>query len=501
MNFRQRNMMWRLYFTKIALEAFGVTIIPSISTPSPVMDTSPCHSMQIQTPNHGLLRATRKPNIQNQVPNMHFIKSIRIEGFWGDKSVNIDFDPEVNFLIGVNGSGKTTIINLISAILRCDYSYLAHSPFNFAEIRLGSHQHKKIPVIEVEKDSSSKARFSQIDFRVRDMVSGERTTYSPDDFYTQMDLLQHYEEDYLRSRRHNRKSYEHRQELLERLNSLVNITWLSIHRSSVSRQRSDEESYDTTVDRKTQEIANSFARYFSLLAANAADETRKFQEFMFLSLLYKQRAGFGQFSEIDVSSEKAEIIKIFKQFGLNEKDFMSPVNSHFRAVQKAQETLRSDERIGLEHITALTDTMRVHDVVEEWQMLQQRHTNIFSPKTQFLEIINKLFVRKSLSFNERNQPVVETQSGKTFGPEYLSSGEKQLFILLGETLLQENAPCIFIADEPELSLHVSWQSEIVRNMVALNPSAQLIFATHSPDVVGPFSKNVIKIEGCINDLS
>lgn len=39
----------------------------------------------------------------------------------------------------------------------------------------------------------------------------------------------------------------------------------------------------------------------------------------------------------------------------------------------------------------------------------------------------------------------------------LSSGEKQLFILLTEALLQRECNYLFIADEPELSLHVKWQ--------------------------------------------
>jgi len=38
-------------------------------------------------------------------------------------------------------------------------------------------------------------------------------------------------------------------------------------------------------------------------------------------------------------------------------------------------------------------------------------------------------------------------------------------------------------DEPELSLHVDWQRRLVENMTLLNPSAQYIFATHSPEIM------------------
>jgi len=79
----------------------------------------------------------------------------------------------------------------------------------------------------------------------------------------------------------------------------------------------------------------------------------------------------------------------------------------------------------------------------------------------------------------------------------LSSGEKQLLIILGQSLLQENINHIYIADEPELSLHVEWQEKLVNSLKSVNPNSQIIFATHSPDIVGDFSNSVIKVEKAI----
>ena len=80
-----------------------------------------------------------------------------------------------------------------------------------------------------------------------------------------------------------------------------------------------------------------------------------------------------------------------------------------------------------------------------------------------------------------------------FKPSNLSSGEKQIVILLSEILLQENKNVLFIADEPELSLHIDWQREIISAMHELNKNAQLIFATHSPEVVSKWKNNVINM--------
>lgn len=54
-----------------------------------------------------------------------------------------------------------------------------------------------------------------------------------------------------------------------------------------------------------------------------------------------------------------------------------------------------------------------------------------------------------------------------------------------------------MADEPEISLHVAWQETLAHNIKILNPAAQIIFATHSPDVVGPDQNKLIQMERCI----
>ena len=80
----------------------------------------------------------------------------------------------------------------------------------------------------------------------------------------------------------------------------------------------------------------------------------------------------------------------------------------------------------------------------------------------------------------------------------LSSGEKQLFILLTEALLQKNKPYLFIADEPELSLHIGWQKQILKELLKLNSNAQIIVATHSPEVAGSFPENIINMKNIIS---
>jgi len=111
-----------------------------------------------------------------------------------------------------------------------------------------------------------------------------------------------------------------------------------------------------------------------------------------------------------------------------------------------------------------------------------------------VKIINSMMQRKEFSINAQNELQIITQSGKDLPLHRLSSGEKQLLIVLGEALLQEKQPWVYIADEPELSLHVKWQESLVENLRAINPNSQIIFATHSPDVVSIFGDKVFDME-------
>ena len=109
--------------------------------------------------------------------------------------------------------------------------------------------------------------------------------------------------------------------------------------------------------------------------------------------------------------------------------------------------------------------------------------DILQPKGTLVEVLNGLFQRKKIYINERNEIEAATDSGKKLSIRGLSSGEKQLIIILGEALLQRESPWIYIADEPELSLHVKWQEKLIENLRRINPQAQIVCATHSPDVV------------------
>ena len=67
----------------------------------------------------------------------------------------------------------------------------------------------------------------------------------------------------------------------------------------------------------------------------------------------------------------------------------------------------------------------------------------------------------------------------------LSSGEIKLILMFYELLFETEPHSIVLLDEPESSLHVDWQKDLLQAVIncCKNNDIQIIVATHSPDVV------------------
>lgn len=96
------------------------------------------------------------------------------------------------------------------------------------------------------------------------------------------------------------------------------------------------------------------------------------------------------------------------------------------------------------------------------------------------------FFAPKLKWNRDNSEIqfLLSDSENVFiNPQDLSSGEKHLLILLISTMIERENECIVFWDEPEISLHIDWQHQLIRQMRLINPNMQLIIATHSPALI------------------
>lgn len=428
---------------------------------------------------------------------MNYIESVEIEGFWGRKNVSLQLHPDLNFLIGPNGSGKTTIINLVSAVLRADIPALYSVQFDKVTLKMKTVGANRKPLIEVAKVVDPKMSNFELIYTVKEKASDKGTTYGVEGPY---DERIYRDARYARNRRYREAGAR----LSGILSDLVEVNWLSIHRASAELERRNrrEDSYESSIDHKLQDISRAFSNFFSLLNSKAEAESKNFQEHVFLSLLDQKHSDEDVLGQAFIEAEsKQSVVSVLKDLGVSNTKATRSVTAHYTRTAQARENWQNKEKgLSLQDAISLSDAARVSEMLKEWKSLQEQREAIFQPRIQFEGIINKLFTGKEIHFDERNTPMVHLETGDVVGIEVLSSGEKQLFIILGEALLQEERPVVFISDEPELSLHVSWQSALFGHIRSLNQSCQIISATHSPDIVGSFQDRVIKIEQCISDV-
>lgn len=102
---------------------------------------------------------------------------------------------------------------------------------------------------------------------------------------------------------------------------------------------------------------------------------------------------------------------------------------------------------------------------------------------RFLAMIDELFSETRKKVNPDKEELEFLLGDKEINAYQLSSGEKQLLVILLTVLVQDNKPSILLMDEPEISLHMKWQRKLISYIRELNPNVQLIIATHSPDII------------------
>ncbi len=114
---------------------------------------------------------------------------------------------------------------------------------------------------------------------------------------------------------------------------------------------------------------------------------------------------------------------------------------------------------------------------------QQKAKKIAQDKQHFQDIVDDLFKETGKTICRDRNEIYFNSLGEVIPCYKLSSGEKQMLIILLSVLVQNHQPYVLFMDEPEVSLHVEWQQRLIALIRQLNPHAQIIMTTHSPAVI------------------
>ena len=116
------------------------------------------------------------------------------------------------------------------------------------------------------------------------------------------------------------------------------------------------------------------------------------------------------------------------------------------------------------------------DAAEKAQQISQ-------PKKRFQDILDDLFTETGKKIIRSENEIKFSSLGEELAPYQLSSGEKQILVILLTVLVEDNEHYVLFMDEPEVSLHIEWQKRLIDLILELNPNVQIILTTHSPAVI------------------
>lgn len=417
----------------------------------------------------------------------YIIQHVTVEGLWGVKSFDTDFHTDINILIGQNGSNKTTFLSLIEASLLVDIRTLQQ--FDFRKVNFTLCDDKDNTVFMFVE------RIADEDWIVlRYHIPGE----DPIDIR----VMEEYDDRYYRGYGPVKEKINHMRNLLS---SLVKMTWLSVDR--YTEMMDDRRPYRSVVDQKLAILLRELTVYRLRLLEQTNKLTKELNSEALTLLLYDDSTDniehnrFGEFSELDPKEIKSNLYRVFYQM-CDMSLIRDKVQTHLSKITDAVEMVKSGKPLQINDIAPLILVNRTLSIVEKSKKYKEDIDRIMEPIDTYQRILKKFIKDKEFNFSEERGSLKMSWVRKIavgdihtiLDPQNLSSGEKQLLILLTQTLLQEKKPFVFIADEPELSLHIEWQKNIIRAINEINPNAQVIVATHSPEIAGGWAQKIIAME-------
>lgn len=416
--------------------------------------------------------------------NMFKVVSVSIDGFWKTYKASSTFRDDVNIIIGKNGTGKTTFMNILYAVLAVDLEGLSENSFTGVSIALSDgKRHRTIKARRLESESNP---FPFVEYH----ISNRRyltPMFGSDEVRTMAPSLR-------------RRAAEETAKIRAELAEIMSIASLSVYRIGSdsdpdSKERASKR-YASAVDIRLSSLMQQLTQYQLELSNKAREISSQLQRDVLTSLLYSGKSErLGWRLDFDESVERANLVTAYKQLGVSGPEVSKQIHDHIlaaSAIAKALKTKSKDVPIDISALEAFSLTQMV---VEKSLEAERSTEAIFSQVTLFLETLESFVPEKKFSF--AGGELVVSAKGE-IKLSRLSSGEKQLLILFIESLLQREKPFVFLADEPELSLHISWQRKIITAIRSLNPNSQIIVATHSPEIAGKFRECILDMEDILH---
>lgn len=462
------------------------------------------------------------------------VESFAITGLYGYRSISLSSDYAATVLIAKNGSGKTTLLGALDAFLRCQFSRLRDLEFSEITCKLrGINEELVIKKSDVREfvdvgPSSALASYAvTIDVTPSALFRFIMEEYG-DTKLSHTDLI----EDPIYSAILKRSGYSRNQtniaceqlksevldinENIRRIYPLVKSVMSDIDVVYLPTYRRIElplieEARDLNGRRRRPKFRFAGNSLFTAdIQFGLKDISERLSE-LNQSILVESNQGYRQFSaniinelidgtfdKEDSSAKdipnKEELTLFFARL----KDYRNPRSFSPVSVPNIDKiyngqgiTWESNKflRYFLGQLsTVIAATRDIERRVEDFISSCNRYLsteNIASPGEFGVDLLHTSpnLEDKVLRFNRQNLKVhVESvPTGRKISIDALSSGEKQMVSLFAKLFLYPREKLVLI-DEPELSLSIDWQRQILVDVVNAPLCRQVIAITHSPFV-------------------
>jgi predicted ATPase len=399
----------------------------------------------------------------------HFINAA-IHGLAGKtQPTEIVFDRHLSIIYGLNGSGKTSLLKILHSAMTGDAGSLRSVPFTQATVRFRSLSQDATYTRTIDKETRADvapqyraAPTGRLGIlRRAPEKAGPEWTETVQ--YDHEDPLGALETDLQKEGKSRLSSFDHRYLPTTRLYvgappdqmSLFEQPSLSFTANLATGTTLTEETLD-------KNFADALGRLWVNYTSEVGRSVRTAQAKGLANILKAVMSGQRSSPPIKPNLDLERAYESVKQF--LERQGSPDVLGTF---EKFSHRYGSDQSL----------QAVVHDIYR----VEREVDKATEPQKQLERLVQRLYSgNKKVIFSEKSI-LVESGGGERIGLESLSSGEKHLIRMFVECLSAgRNAVLI---DEPEISVHIDWQRELMTVLQSLNEEAQFVVATHSPEIM------------------
>ncbi|MFD2599040.1 AAA family ATPase [Sphingobacterium corticis] len=450
---------------------------------------------------------------------------MRILKFVGTKihdyiNIDVEFNHDLSIVTGVNGSGKTTAILLLQAILCPNVKDLISIPFEKLALSIfydGLEHH----ITLVTEGDNINININSIDVP---MIINKRKL-------EEYDYIQYKQKDGIEVNDYLLKSIAPHP-VIDFIQRLPSPIFIGLERR-IDESQSDKD--DFLMERrmfmnKSRHAISQYRRQYKGTLGVSLLETEFLVQSMYktikkiddgytaaiqkqILLSYfdymtfdpkKDIANLDNYNEkLQLLSRRHEIEQTLRKIGYDNNAFVQKLQPFFEKLERLIDSIKPMETersgISIEWLINRSQVDKLATLVEIIDDYNKKASKAFRPITKFVDIINS-FIKdtgKKIYIDQVGHLFIKRPNGRDVSIDALSSGERQIVILFANVMFnrfssqsQEN---ILIIDEPELSLHIRWQDIFIEKLLIASEKTQFILATHSPDIVGDYKSKGVKI--------